>query len=108
MGSHTLDILDSRRRLGMSKPISVLLSKAGPSLRTLSSTNTRNVSNYFVTDNNNQILKANPGLRFKSGGWQEDNKKWGLLWTTESNNVPRLNSCYKQKLVRVTTKAGRL
>ena len=90
----------------MSKPISVVLKKAGPHLRALNSVHTRYVSNYFVTDNNNQILKANPGLKFKSGGWQGDNKKWGLLWTTESKSMPRMDRCFKQKLVRVTTKAG--
>ena len=91
----------------MSRPISVVLKKAGPHLRALNSVHSRYVSNYFVTDNNNQILKANPGLKFKSGGWQEDNKKWGLVWTTESSIKPRMDRCFKQKQVKVTTKAGK-
>merc|ERR1712129_386549 len=63
----------------------------------------------FTTDNKlANILKQNTALRFKSGGWLEDTKKWGLLWTLEGKNrtIPILDACVKQKLVEVTTNSG--
>ena len=92
----------------MSKAVSKLFSQSVQNSRAHSAFGSRNapVSNYFITDNNNQILNKTPGLRFKSGGWQEDNKKWGLLWTIEGNIMPNVDMCFKQKLVKVTTKTG--
>ena len=63
----------------------------------------------FTTDNKlATILKQNNTFWFKSGGWQEDTKKWGLLWTIDGKNrtKPMLDMCVKQKLVKVTTNSG--
>ena len=68
----------------------------------------RNALTYFITNNNNKSLILHPGLRFKSGGWQEDNKKWGLLWTMEGNNTPRMDKGLKQRMVRVATMTGEM
>jgi hypothetical protein len=76
----------------MSKATLTNISMQG--LSALSSTHgARNVFTYFITNNKNKSLIQHPGLRFKSGGWQEDNKKWSLLWTIEGNKTPRSICC---------------
>ena len=43
-------------------------------------------------------------LKFKSGGWQKDNRQWGLIWTLEKYAAkPKLSHC---KIVDVVTKTG--
>ena len=90
----------------MSKPASSLITSR--TLNTFLRQNFRASKYYFITDNSSQILDKNPALRFKSGGWQEDNKKWGLLWTLQGSKrpMPKLDMCVKQKLVMVTTNSG--
>eukprot|EP00092_Neocalanus_flemingeri_P040022 GFUD01043591.1.p1 GENE.GFUD01043591.1~~GFUD01043591.1.p1 ORF type:complete len:108 (+),score=34.00 GFUD01043591.1:32-355(+) len=92
----------------MSRAISSLVTQSS---RALSAFGARHapVSNFFITDNNNGIMNNIKGLKFKSGGWQEDNKRWGLLWTMEGNNRhvhTQMDRGFKQKLVKVTTKTG--
>ena len=90
----------------MSKPASTLMNSR--TLNTFVRQNTPASNYYFTTENHSQILDKNPALRFKSGGWQEDNKTWGLLWTLQGSTkpMPKLDISVKQKLVRVTTKSG--
>ena len=95
----------------MSKTASSLITQSVKKSRTLNTfvrQNTPASKYYFTTDKSSHIMDKNPALRFKSGGWQEDNKKWGLLWTLHGSNrpMPKLDMCVKQKLVRVTTNSG--
>ena len=95
-------------QFGMSKPVSKLIIQSVQNSRSHSAFGARNSppSYIFMTDNNNRIQNKFTGLKFKSGGCQEDTKKWGLLSTMQGNNMPRMDICIKQKLVMVTTQTG--
>ena len=57
---------------------------------------------YFTKDLKCNIVEKKPNMCFKSEGWLEDNKEWGLLWTK-----PVMPSwCVKQKMVKVVTDEG--
>ena len=92
--------LKNKSTITMSKPVSFAIQN----YRALNTTVRQNMTlsnTIFTTDNKlANILRQNTALRFKSGGWQEDNKKWGLLWTLEgkNNTKPMLDMCVKQKL----------
>ena len=100
--------LKNKSTITMSKPVSFAIQN----YRALNTTVRQNMTlsnTIFTTDNKlANILRQNTALRFKSGGWQEDTKKWGLLWTLEGKNrtKPMLDMCVKQKLVKVTTNSG--
>ena len=73
----------------------------------------RSITYFFITDNNNKIQHLLPGLEFRSGAWKEDfaGKKWGLLWTLNKNNRPKITTSeigYKHKMVKVMTKTGEM
>ena len=75
-----------------------------PSLATCQYIFTTDHRSSFILEENNALK-----LKFKTGGYQEDNKKTGILWTLQGQNrtlLPRLDKCIKQKLVRVTTNSG--
>merc|ERR1712062_51343 len=59
---------------------------------------------YFVSDNSQAVLKTGPYLTFKTGGWEEESKKWGLVWS--SDRTQQSLPAFRQKQVRVITKSG--
>ena len=62
---------------------------------------------YFVSNSSQSVLRsggAGPFLTFKTGGWEEASKKWGLLWS--SDRPQQEISGLRQKQVRVITKSG--
>ena len=89
----------------MSKPISTIPSRT---LNTFVRYNSPSANYYFTTDNNSNILENNPALKFKSAGCQEDTKRWGTIWTSAGNTMPKLNMCVRQKVVKVMTSSGEL
>ena len=97
----------------MSKTVFSLVRHAVQTSRALSAFGARNTladSHYFITDGNNRIQNQIKGLKFRSGAWREDNgeKQWGLLWTMQDDFRQKctLDVCFKQKMVKVTTKTG--
>eukprot|EP00090_Calanus_glacialis_P024202 TRINITY_DN37572_c0_g1_i1.p2 TRINITY_DN37572_c0_g1~~TRINITY_DN37572_c0_g1_i1.p2 ORF type:complete len:119 (-),score=38.95 TRINITY_DN37572_c0_g1_i1:24-350(-) len=93
----------------MSKPVSSLITQTVQNSRTMNTFVRQNIpasSYYFTTDNSSQLLDKNPALRFKSAGLQVETSRWGTVWTMQGNNMPNLDKCMKQKMVKVTTNSG--
>ena len=59
---------------------------------------------YFLSDHSKAVLRDGPYLTFKTGGWEADSKRWGLVWSSDrsQNSLPGL----RMKQVRVITKSG--
>ena len=62
---------------------------------------------YFVSNSSQSVLRsegAGPFLTFKTGGWEVESKKWGLVWSSDRafQSLPAI----KQKQVRVINKSG--
>ena len=92
----------------MSKQSS-LITKSVRNSRTLNTSVRQKIpaSNYyFTTENSSQVLDKNPALRFKSAGCQVDTSRWGTVWAMQGNNIPKLDKCMRQKMVKVTTNSG--
>ena len=90
----------------MSKAFSSLISCRA--LNTFVSRNVKAGNYYFTTGLNKDILDKNPNMCFKSGGYQEDTKQYGHLWTMSGNTKPIMpSSCVRQKVVKVTTSSGK-
>ena len=57
---------------------------------------------YFLSDTSQAVLRSSgPFLTFKTGGWEADGRKWGLVWSSHQS-LPGLS----QRQVRVITKSG--
>ena len=81
------------------------MSKALSALSRFSKTGTPPSSQlYFVSDNSQAVLRPGPYLTFKTGGWEEASKRWGLLWS--SARPQQEISGLRQRQVRVITKSG--
>ena len=61
---------------------------------------------YFTPNNQNLILDRKHRLKLKCAGLQEDTKRWGFLWSMVGDNVPRVDRCMEQKVVKVTAISG--
>merc|ERR1712203_685597 len=59
---------------------------------------------YFLSDHSKAVLRDGPYLTFKTGGWEADSKRWGLVWSSDrsQNSLPGI----RMKQVRVITKSG--
>ena len=59
---------------------------------------------YFLSEHSQAVLRAGHYLTFKTGGWEVDSKRWGLVWSSDSaqHSLPGL----RLKQVRVITKSG--
>merc|ERR1719433_2034187 len=89
----------------MSKPFSAIsrLTKTGSKGL---ATQTQPSSHLYFVSNNTSLaaLRTVPHLTFKTGGWEEDSRKWGLLWACHRDQHSL--SPLKHKQVRVITKSG--
>ena len=73
--------------MSKAKAVSTIINNSLQKSSAHSSIQRRHVCTYFTTNNKNKCLIQNPGLKFNSVGFQEENKKWGLLWTMERNKA---------------------
>ena len=67
--------------------------------------NNQSSATYFVS--NSPELKNIPGLRFKSGGWIQESRQWGLVWSANNNkDVSKVLGNSQGRHVKVVTKSG--
>ena len=61
---------------------------------------------YFVSDNSPAVLRTGPYLTFKTGAWEADSKRWGLVWSQDRSHLSLPGPAFRLKQVRVITKSG--
>ena len=64
------------------------------------------LSYVFTIGSSREVQETNPGLRYRSEGWDEKTGQWGTLWTVRDRRTEKIDMCVKKEVVRVNTKSG--
>merc|ERR1711862_263742 len=90
--------------------INILLRYVQQSIQKLSLGVNKTLANsptYFVSKSSCPELKNIPGLRFKSGGWIQENNQWGLIWSaSNTRDISKVLGNNQGRHVKVVTKSG--